>query len=94
MNRRELFKRTISIAAIAATLKFSEPVQSVLSMNDSGGLYWKPEVTQKFVNAFIESFETSRVLSKTTNTQLLSGKFKMNDSISIKRPKEYRTFVM
>ena len=48
--------------------------------------------TRKVARIFLESFESSRVLSKTVDTQLLSGKFNpaSGENVDFKRPHQYR----
>lgn len=50
-------------------------------------------VTRKVTRVFLEKFEASRVLTKTTDTQLLSGKFKADSgtTVDFKRPHDYKT---
>lgn len=47
--------------------------------------------TRKLMESFLDSFESSRTLSKNVNTQLMSGKFTPNtgDNIDVKRPTDY-----
>lgn len=50
--------------------------------------------TEKLARLFLTSFESARVLSKNVNTQLLEGKYneESGDTISFKRPHDYRTY--
>lgn len=50
-------------------------------------------VTRKVVRIFLDSFESSRVLTKTVNTQLLTGKFNpaSGSTVDFKRPHQYTT---
>ena len=49
--------------------------------------------TRKVARVFLEGFEASRVLTKTTDTQLLSGQFNpaSGTQVDFKRPHDYRT---
>lgn len=49
--------------------------------------------TRKLARVFLDKFESSRVLSKNVNTQLLSGKFNPStgENIDFKRPTDYTT---
>lgn len=49
--------------------------------------------TRKLMRAFLEAFESERVLSKNVDTQLFEGKFAPDtgDTIDIKRPTDYRS---
>lgn len=49
-------------------------------------------ITQKVARVFLKEFESSRVLTKTIDTQLFSGAFtpQFGDSIAVKRPHDYR----
>lgn len=49
--------------------------------------------TRKIARVFLDKFETTRVLSKNVNTQLLQGKFDpaSGDSVDFKRPTDYRS---
>lgn len=48
-------------------------------------------VTRQLARVFLEKFDTSRVLTKTVNTQLLSGKFspKSGSTVDFKRPHDF-----
>ena len=50
-------------------------------------------VTRKVARVFLEAFEASRVLTKTVNTQLLSGKFNPSSgaNVDFKRPHDYNS---
>jgi len=50
-------------------------------------------VTRKVARVFLEAFEASRVLTKTVDTQLLSGKFNPSSgsTVDFKRPHDYNT---
>lgn len=50
-------------------------------------------VTRKVARVFLEAFEASRVLTKTVNTQLLSGKFNPSSgsTVDFKRPHDYNS---
>lgn len=50
-------------------------------------------VTRKVARVFLEAFEANRVLTKTVNTQLLSGKFNPSSgsTVDFKRPHDYNT---
>ena len=49
--------------------------------------------TRMLIRIFLEKFETNRVLTKSVNTQLLSGKFspRSGDKVDFKRPTDYIT---
>ena len=49
--------------------------------------------TTKLAKGFLETFEASRVLTKTVNTQLLDGKFKPDSgtTVDFKRPHDFKT---
>lgn len=49
-------------------------------------------VTRKVVRVFLDAFESARVLTKTVNTQLLSGEFdpQSGSTVDFKRPHQYR----
>lgn len=49
--------------------------------------------TRKLLEAFLDKFETTRVLSKNVDTQMFAGKFNgsTGDTIDVKRPTDYRT---
>ncbi len=49
--------------------------------------------TRKLVRSFLDGFESSRVLTNTVNTQLLSGKFNPSSgtTVDFKRPHDYKT---
>lgn len=51
-------------------------------------------VSRKLMRTFLKSFESNRVITKTVNTQLLSGKFNpaSGSTVDFKRPHDYRTF--
>ena len=94
MNRRELLKRTISIAAIAATLRgraLEEPVRKIITRNIEPTLVQKnnfdSDITRKISKAFIEQFEANRIVSRSVDTHLFNSDL---ETITIKRPKEYR----
>lgn len=48
-------------------------------------------ITRKLARVFLEKFESSRVMSKNVNTQLLSGQFNPSsgDTVDFKRPTDY-----
>jgi len=48
---------------------------------------------RKIMNSFLDSFESSRVLTKNVDTQLVEGKFNSStgESIDVKRPTDYKT---
>lgn len=50
-------------------------------------------ITRKLAQVFVDGFEASRVLTKTTDTQLLTGKFNPSSGsdVDFKRPHDYRT---
>lgn len=50
-------------------------------------------ITQKVARGFLKAFEGSRVLTKTVDTQLLSGEFdaRSGDTVSFKRPHDYKS---
>lgn len=50
-------------------------------------------VTRQLIKGFLKAFESSRVLTKTVNTQLLSGKFNPSSgsTVDFKRPHDYKT---
>ena len=50
-------------------------------------------VTRKVARVFLDAFESNRVVTKTTNTQLLSGKFdpSSGSTVDFKRPHDYKT---
>jgi len=50
-------------------------------------------VTRKVARVFLDAFESSRVVTKTVNTQLLSGKFNPSSgsNVDFKRPHDYNT---
>jgi hypothetical protein len=50
-------------------------------------------VTRKVARVFLDAFESSRVVTKTTNTQLLSGKFNPSSgaTVDFKRPHDYNS---
>ena len=50
-------------------------------------------VTRKVARVFLDAFEASRVLTKTVNTQLLSGKFNPSSgsNVDFKRPHDYNS---
>lgn len=50
-------------------------------------------VTRQVARVFLEKFESSRVLTKTVNSQLLSGKFNPSSgsTVDFKRPHDYKT---
>ncbi len=50
-------------------------------------------VTRKVARVFLDAFESSRVVTKTTNTQLLSGKFSPSSgsTVDFKRPHDYNS---
>lgn len=50
-------------------------------------------VTRKVARVFLDAFESSRVVTKTTNTQLLSGKFNPSSgsTADFKRPHDYNS---
>ena len=50
-------------------------------------------VTRKVARVFLEAFEASRVLTKTVDTQLLSGKFNPSSgsTVDFKRPHDYNS---
>jgi len=50
-------------------------------------------VTRKVARVFLEAFESSRVVTKTVDTQLLSGKFNPSSgsTVDFKRPHDYNT---
>jgi hypothetical protein len=49
-------------------------------------------ITQKVARIFLKEFESSRVLTKTIDTQLFNGAFtpQFGDTIAVKRPHDYR----
>lgn len=65
MNRRGFFKSTISVMALAATLKFTEPayiegpIQNVANTIKGNDL--DPDFVKKLSKKFLEAFETERV---------------------------------
>ena len=50
-------------------------------------------ITRPLAKVFLEAFESSRVVTKTVNTQLLSGKFNPStgSNVDFKRPHDYNT---
>jgi hypothetical protein len=50
-------------------------------------------ITRPLAKIFLEAFESSRVVTKTVNTQLLSGKFNPStgSNVDFKRPHDYNT---
>ena len=50
-------------------------------------------ISRKLMRVFLEGFESSRVLSKTVDTQLIQGKFDSasGTQVDVKRPHDYRT---
>ena len=48
-------------------------------------------ITRRLIRVFLEKFESSRVLTKTVNTQLLTGKFTpaSGNTVDFKRPHDY-----
>ncbi len=50
--------------------------------------------TRQLARVFLEKFDSSRVLSKNVNTQLLAGKFNPStgDNVDFKRPTDYTTY--
>jgi hypothetical protein len=50
-------------------------------------------ITRPLAKIFLEAFESSRVVTKTVNTQLLSGRFNPStgSSVDFKRPHDYRS---
>lgn len=50
-------------------------------------------ISRKLMRSFLKAFEHSRVLTKTVNTQLFSGKFNpaSGSTIDVKRPHDYRS---
>lgn len=50
-------------------------------------------ITRKLMRVFLKAFESNRVVSKTVNTQLLSGKFSPSSgsTVDFKRPHDYRS---
>jgi hypothetical protein len=50
-------------------------------------------ITRKVARVFMEGFESTRVLSKTVNTQLLNGRFNptSGENVDFKRPTDYTT---
>lgn len=50
-------------------------------------------ITRQLARVFLEKFESSRVLSKNVNTQLLSGKFNPSsgDKVDFKRPTDFKS---
>lgn len=50
-------------------------------------------ITRPLAKVFLEAFESSRVVTKTVNTQLLSGKFNPSTgtNVDFKRPHDYNT---
>ena len=50
-------------------------------------------VTRKVARVFLDAFESNRVLTKTVNTQLLSGKFNPSSgsNVDFKRPHDYNS---
>ncbi len=51
-------------------------------------------VTRKLMRSFLKAFESNRVVTKTVNTQLFSGKFTpaSGTTVDIKRPHDYTTY--
>tara|TARA_R110000787_G_scaffold194120_1_gene305718 strand:+ start:26663 stop:27928 length:1266 start_codon:yes stop_codon:yes gene_type:complete len=54
---------------------------------------FESNITRKLAKTFLEKFESSRVLSKNVNTQLLSGAFSPDtgDTVDFKRPTDYKS---
>lgn len=54
---------------------------------------FESNITRKLAKTFLEKFESSRVLSKNVNTQLLSGAFSADtgDTVDFKRPTDYKS---
>lgn len=50
-------------------------------------------ITRKLIRVFLEAFESARVVTKTVNTQLLSGKFNPSTGsiVDFKRPHDYNS---
>ena len=50
-------------------------------------------VTRVVAKVFLEAFESSRVITKTVNTQLLAGRFNPSSgsNVDFKRPHDYNT---
>ncbi len=50
-------------------------------------------ITRKVARVFLDSFESARVVTKTVDTQLLSGKFNPStgSSVDFKRPHDYNS---
>ena len=50
-------------------------------------------ITRKVARVFLDEFESSRVITKTINTQLLSGKFNPSSgsNVDFKRPHDYNS---
>lgn len=50
-------------------------------------------ITRKLMRVFLKAFESNRVVTKTVDTQLLSGKFtpSSGSTVDFKRPHDYRT---
>lgn len=50
-------------------------------------------ITRKLMRTFLDGYEASRVLTKTVNTQLLTGKFNPSSgtTVDFKRPHDYKT---
>jgi hypothetical protein len=50
-------------------------------------------ITRKLARVFLEGFESSRVLTKTVNTQLLTGRFNPSSgtTVDFKRPHDFKT---
>ena len=48
--------------------------------------------TRKVAKVFLDKFETTRVLSKNVNTQLLTGRFDpaSGENVDFKRPTDYK----
>ncbi len=51
-------------------------------------------ITRKLMRVFLKHFESNRVITKTVNTQLFTGKFNpaSGSTVDIKRPHDYTTF--
>jgi len=54
---------------------------------------FESNITRKLAKVFLDKFESSRVLSKNVNTQLLSGAFSPDtgDAVDFKRPTDYKS---
>lgn len=54
---------------------------------------FESNITRKLAKVFLDKFESSRVLSKNVNTQLLSGAFSADtgDTVDFKRPTDYKS---